>query len=284
MCTVAVSAPAKINLMLDVTGKRDDGYHTLVTVMQSISLADTLYITPNNSGIITVECDSINIPTDSRNIAYKAAEKFFEYAEISSGVHIKILKKIPSEAGLGGGSADAAAVLVGMNHIFKTKCTNDKLCEIGVKIGADVPFCIVGGTKLCCGIGEEMSDIEPLENCHIVIAKGSKGISTKEAFAEIDRMRFGTSTFDKKYDGTIKSVAETGKNIFEVVTDNQDVLFLKKLFYHSNAVYSAMSGSGSAVFGLFPELENAEKCVQSLTEKNYFSVICHPMSHGVKIL
>ena len=267
MCTVAVSAPSKINLMLDVTGKRDDGY-----------------LTSNNSSKITVECDNVNIPTDSRNIAYKAAEKFFEYAEFSSGVHIKIIKKIPSEAGLGGGSADAAAVLVGLNRLYDAGLTQKELCDIGVKTGADVPFCIVGGTKLCCGIGEEMSDITPLENCNIVITKGSEGISTKEAFTEIDKKGFGETVFNKEYDGTVKSVLQIGKNIFEEVTDNHDIIFLKKQLYDSGAAYSAMSGSGSAVFGLFYEAEKAEKCMHSLINCGFFANLCRPVSHGAVIL
>lgn len=284
MESLSVLAPAKINLMLDVTGKRDDGYHTLLTVMQTVSLADTLEITADNSGRITVECDNNNIPTDENNIAYKAALKFFEYSEKQGGVHIKINKSIPSEAGLGGGSADGAAVLVGMNKLFDTGFDVDELCRIGVKIGADVPFCIAGGTKLCCGIGEIMSDIAPLENCYIVIGKGKTGISTKAAFAEIDKNGFGEDILKNGYDGTVSSVLSIGKNIFEEVTDNDDVKNLKHLLEQGGAVYSAMSGSGSAVFGLFCDAEAAEKSVSTLAEKNYFSALCRPIPHGAVIL
>lgn len=284
MESLSILAPAKINLMLDVTGKRSDGYHTLITVMQTISLADTLEITANNNGRISIECDNNSIPTTENNIAYKAAAKFFEYSQKQGGVHIKINKKIPTEAGLGGGSADGAAVLVGLNKLFNTHLTVDELCCIGVKIGADVPFCIVGGTKLCCGIGEIMSDIPALENCYIAIGKGKTGISTQLAFAEIDKKGFGKNVIKKGYDGTVNSVLSIGKNIFEEVIDNDDVKFLKHLFEQNGAVYSALSGSGSAVFGLFCDVEAAKKSVLTLSEKNYFSSLSRPVTHGAVIL
>ncbi|MGN0675132.1 MAG: 4-(cytidine 5'-diphospho)-2-C-methyl-D-erythritol kinase [Oscillospiraceae bacterium] len=281
MNSITVSAPAKINLMLDVTGKRSDGFHTLLTVMQSISLPDTVYISANGSDKITVECNVPDIPCDSRNIAYKAAAKFYEYFGISGGVHIKIEKNIPSEAGLGGGSADGAAVLLGMNKLYNAGFSLDELCKIGVTIGADVPFCIKGGTKLCRGIGEEFYDIEPLEDCYIVIGKGKGGISTQEAFRRIDSIGFGNDILSIGYDGTAKSVSKIGKNIFEAVADIDDVKMIKELILSCGAVYSAMSGSGTAVFGLFSDLNSAQKCADILKSNDYFSSLCKPISHGV---
>lgn len=278
---ITTYAPAKINLTLEVTGKRDDGYHTISSIMQSISLYDKVSTELNDSGKISVECDNENIPSGKENIAYRAAEAFFLYSGIrSQGVSINIDKKIPSQAGLGGGSADAAAVLCAMNKLLKTEYSAEKLCEIGVTVGADVPFCIVGGTKLCCGIGEIISEAPVLENCHIVIGKGLDGISTKEAFEKIDSIGFCECTIPQSYDGTIKSVAYIGRNVFEEVSDLESVSEIKKIFLSSGAEYSAMSGSGSAVFGIFSDIGKADKCRKMVAENGFFSALCHPVPCG----
>ncbi len=285
MADIKLYAPAKINLALDVTGKRSDGYHTLLTIMQSISLADTVEISLNNNGIITVDTSDSVIPTGEKNIAYKAAQRFIEYTNIQhNGINIHIHKNIPSEAGLGGGSADAAAVLVGLNQLFKCNLTSDELCNIGVKTGADVPFCIRGGTQLCSGIGEIMENVHQLENCCIVIAKGKAGISTATAFEKIDSLGPYQHFPHKLYDGTISSVSRIGRNIFEKVTENSDVQYIKQVITGSDSEYSAMSGSGSAVFGLFYEKRSAEKAIDSLTEKGYFAYLCKPIHHGASVI
>lgn len=286
MKSVTVSAPAKINLMLDVTGRRDDGYHTLLTIMQSISLADTVNLTSNNSGEITVECNDSSIPTGMDNIAGRAAELFCHVNDIAfTGLSIKIDKRIPSQAGLGGGSADAAAVLVGMNSLYSMGLTPEELCRIGVRLGADVPFCITGGTKICRGIGELMTDAPPLEKCHITIAKGSAGISTKAAYTEIDsKCCFCTKDDSHKYDGSISSVKETGRNIFEDVADCPEVKVIKKIFYDSGVEYSAMSGSGSAVFGIFRKQTAAESVCAEISRMGYFSGVYLPISCGASVI
>lgn len=282
---VTVSAPAKINLMLDVTGKRPDGYHTLLTVMQSISLADTVYITPNGSGRITVECDTDGVPCGSENIAYRAAQAFYSYAQKQcTGLHIKIVKQIPLQAGLGGGSADCAAVLTGLNRLLGTGYSEDTLCEIGVSLGADVPFCIVGGTKICRGIGEIMSPASALEDCFIVIAKGADGISTKEAYRKIDSLSVRSAADISLYDGTVRSVKSIGGNIFEDVADCADVSAVKEILLQHGAEYTAMSGSGSAVFGLFADKQSAEKCCKALKLDAFFSCVCKPAREGAYIL
>lgn len=284
MMNVKVMAPAKINLMLDVTGKRDDGYHTLTTIMQSISLADIVTITEQNDGIITVKSSDATIPSDKSNIAYKAAEKFAEYADVQyNGLNIHIQKNIPSQAGLGGGSADAAAVLVGLNYMFDLKLSLKQLCDIAASIGADVPFCITGGTKLCTGIGDVMTEISSLENCYIIIAKGNEGVSTAEAFEKIDSVGFERKSDYSCYDGSVKSVKTIGCNVFEEVAENADVNYLKEKMLSMGAEYSAMSGSGTAVFGLFFSEFNAQMCVNSLKNTGFFSVMCTPISYGAKI-
>lgn len=283
---IIMTAPAKINLTLNVTGKRPDGYHNLCTIMQSISLCDTVEISANKSRLITVECTDKTIPCGDmaeKNIAFKAAKAFYDYTNISDiGLHIKIEKRIPSEAGLGGGSADCAAVLVGLNSLLGTGYSTEKLCEIGVRLGADVPFCIAGGTKLCRRIGEDISPAPPLEDCFIVIGKGSSGISTKKAYEKIDRLNNYNVSDPSLYDGTLSSLGKTGGNIFEKVTENSDVSEIKRICTELGAEYSAMSGSGSAVFGLFTNRQDAEKCFLHLKERNFFAEVCKPLPHGAK--
>lgn len=282
MDKITVSAPAKINLMLDVTGRRPDGYHTLNTIMQSISLADTVFIEQNDSGKLFFECRADGIPDGKENIAYRAAEAFLNYSNVScGGLYISVHKHIPFQAGLGGGSADCAAVLAGLNKLLDTGYSEKELCEIGVKLGADVPFCISGGTKICKGIGEIMSPAPPLEDCFIVIGKGSKGISTKKAFEAIDALENSVQKdITDKYDGTIASVKLIGRNIFEDVSDCSDVFAVKEMLLQHGAEYSAMSGSGSAVFGLFIQKENAENACKVLKLNRFFAEICLPVKYG----
>lgn len=281
---VKVMAPAKINLMLDVTGKREDGYHTLTTIMQTVSLADIVTITEQNDNVITVRTTDPTVPSDEGNIAYTAVEKFAEYTNVQyNGLKIDIEKNIPSQAGLGGGSADAAAVLVGLNDMFDTGLSVDQLCDIAVTIGADVPFCVLGGTKLCTGIGEIMSDVTSLEECHIVIAKGNYGISTKTAFEKIDSIVVKENHDYSCYDGSLCSVKRIGYNIFEEVAENDDVSYIKDKMISMSAEYSAMSGSGSAVFGIFAN-NNAQLCRDYFSDYGIFSVLCYPIGNGAKII
>lgn len=277
MKKITLDAYAKINLHLDVTGKRDDGYHLLETVMHTISLADTVTIEKKESGI-SVFCSDKNIPCDERNIAYKCTDAFFKEAGISDcGVSITIEKRIPSQAGMGGGSTDGAAVLKGLNELFETGFSEEKLCEIGAKLGADIPFCIVGGCGYCTGIGEIISPLPRLEGI-VVIGKGSKGVSTAEAFKKIDSSPRVTNYIDIKSlfsDNTdLKSAAPLLVNIFDKVTELDEVSLIKKIMTDGGAYFSAMTGSGSAVFGIFDEIEDAERVCHSLKTMGFFSHIC----------
>lgn len=283
MNSITVPAYAKINLTLDITGRRQDGFHTLSTIMQSISLADTVFIELNGSGKIIFECRADGIPDGKENIAYKAAEAFLCYSGVScGGLYIKIEKAIPSQAGLGGGSADCAAVLVGLNKLLGTGYSKDELCKIGVTLGADVPFCIVGGTKICRGIGEIITDAPALESCYIAIAKGEDGISTKAAYTEIDSQQlFGGDDTPEKFDGTIGSLKKIGRNVFEATNGCRsvpDIQVIKDIFYEYGAEYSAMSGSGSAVFGIFTESSAAKKACYELNRHGYFGNAYTPIS------
>lgn len=286
MDSITVTAPAKINLMLDITGRRPDGYHTLNTIMQSISLADTVFIEQNDSGKLFFECRADGIPDGKENIAYRAAEAFLNYSNVScGGLYISVHKHIPFQAGLGGGSADCAAVLAGLNKLLDTGYSEKELCEIGIKLGADVPFCISGGTKICKGIGEIMSPAPPLEECFIVIGKGSKGISTKKAFEAIDVLENSVQKdITDKYDGTVASIKLIGRNILEKVSDCSDVFAVKETLLQHGAEYSAMSGSGSAVFGLFRQKETAESTCKALKLNSFWAEVCIPVRCGASSL
>ena len=289
MRSITVTAPAKINLTLDITGKRRDGFHTLSTIMQSISLSDTVFIELNDSGKIFFECKADGIPDGKENIAYRAAKAFLDCSGVScGGLYISVNKAIPFQAGLGGGSADCAAVLVGLNKLLGTGYSKDELCKIGVTLGADVPFCIVGGTKICRGIGEIITDAPALESCYIAIAKGGKGISTKSAYEEIDLQQlFGENDIPEKFDGSIRSLKEIGGNVFENTNgcrNVHDIQFIKDTFYSLGAEYSAMSGSGSAVFGIFTEKAAAEKACGEIQKHGFFAGAYTPVSYGAKVV
>ena len=183
---ITAYAPAKINLFLDIIGRLDNGYHSLFMVMQSVGLEDVLTLEISEENGIYLTCSDERLPTDEKNIAYKAAKKFFEAMEKEPCVKIYIEKKIPFAAGLAGGSADAAAVLVALNELYGRCFDTRELCKIGLLIGSDVPFCICGGTQLSQNTGGVLSPLEPLKECFIVLAKPECGVSTAEAYAAVD--------------------------------------------------------------------------------------------------
>ena len=287
MDTINISAHAKINLALQITGRRDDGYHNLKTVMQSISLADTVTIKRNNSDFISVSCSDTYIPSGGGNIACKAAKAFFEAAGIShTGTEIEIDKHIPHQAGLGGGSADAAAVIYGLNILCSTNFAVERLCEIGVSIGADIPFCLVGGTALCEGIGEKITPMPLIPDCHIVIAKGSEGISTKDAYSRIDALgKLPEYDFDVSgFSTDIITVSKACSNIFERAANIPEIIKIKNIMLQNGALTSIMTGSGSAVFGIFTDKMLSVSCAQILSDNGFFSNISKPVNAGVKIV
>ena len=179
---IRLEAKAKINLFLEITGRLPNGYHTISTVMHEIGLCDYVSVEKTDSGSITLTSDCDTMPLDERNIAYRCAALFFEKAGIENkGINIHIEKNIPMEAGLAGGSTDGAAVLKALNEMYNTPFSIAELCTMGAKVGADIPFCIMGGSVLCEGIGEIMTPIATLPSCHILIVKGKEGVSTKWA-------------------------------------------------------------------------------------------------------
>lgn len=288
MDRMTVKTAAKINLALDVTGKLPNGYHTIESIFQTVGIYDeiTVELTASGSGI-TISCEipgqfaqSDSIPCDERNIAYKAAAAFFTSFGIHDGCKIHIKKKIPSQAGMGGGSSDAAAVLYCLNRLYKHNKEefSVKLAEIAAKIGADVPFFLTGGTAFVSGIGEKISPIKSYAGKILVIGKGMEGVSTAEAYRNIDALENPLHPQTAK----LKEAIEAEKcdsylyfgNLFEEAVSLKEVGEIKEEMLLAGALSSVMTGSGSAVFGLFDNKKSAEKCAERLAEKGFFSCIC----------
>lgn len=264
-----IKAYAKINLTLDITGKRPDGYHTIETVMQSIELADTLTVMESWPGEIQVETDKGYLPADKRNTAWQAAELFFRHTGVSGGVNIKIKKIVPGRAGMGGGSADAAAVLVAMDSLFHTGLTQETLLQLGSRIGADVPFCMQGGTCRGYGIGEKLEKLPGMPKCTLLICKPPTGVSTPRAYAMVDRFPQAKQVHTPRMitalkTGDLHTVAKAMNNRFEDTMRLRQVQDIKRIMMVEGALNAQMTGSGSAVFGIYYDRETAEACGEIL--------------------
>lgn len=285
-----IEAPAKINLTLDITGVRHDGYHILRTVLQTITLRDEVYLRKTDSEGITLTCDCEGVACDETNLAYRAAAAFFEFTDLpATGIQIEVEKHIPLEAGLAGGSADAAAVLVGLNALFDTGLSDRTLCEIGLPLGADVPFCIMGGTIQGEGIGEILEPLPFLPKCYFVIAKPESGVNTKEAYTLYDRQ---TPSHRPDNDMMVAAIA-TGSlehignelcNVLEEVCTLPEVISIKQTMLECGALGAAMSGSGSAVFGLFENKGDAKHCLSILSDHYSAVFLAKPCPHGAAIV
>lgn len=285
-----IKAYAKVNLMLDILGRLPNGYHNLWMIMQSVSLCDTVEITKNNSGEITLSCSKAGIPLNEKNIAHKAATAFFEYTGTENcGIHIHIEKAIPSEAGLAGGSADGAAVIKALNEMFSAKLTDRQLCRIGKKVGADVPFCIMGGTCLAQNIGEVLSHLEDIPDCYFVLAKPEMGVSTKEAFESVDNASWIKRPDKEKMllaaaNGNFEEMLKLSANVFEQVIEVPERVEIKKVMRQSGAKLSLMSGSGPTVYGIFEKEKDAENCAEKLKGFIKDVFIAQPVKQGLEII
>lgn len=286
---VKLKAPAKINLSLDVRGKRPDGYHELATVMQTVSLYDEITLTDNDSGKVTVSCNCEGVPCDDTNICAKAAYRFFDYCRLPvSGVHIDIDKTIPTQAGLAGGSADGAAVIVGLNVLFNTRLSPKEMLDIGEKVGADVPFCIEGGTRLCTGIGATMKKVPSLHGVQIVICKpASVSVSTAEAYQKVDSLAPHPCYTDEMvkalYSRDMFMITSTIFNDFELALQIPEVAAIKKMMLDAKARGAGMSGSGSAVFAVFTSERRAQKCFEALRADYPETFLCKPDKNGCSV-
>ncbi len=278
MDSITLKAPAKINLSLDVTGKKENGYHTIESIFQTVSIFDIVSVSKRSSGI-NIICSKEGVPCDKSNIAYKAAELFFSYTGINSGAEIKLEKHIPSQAGLGGGSSDGASVLIGLDKIFETSLKQETLCMLGGKISADTAFFTLGGTAYVTGIGEILEVLPQIPETHFVIAKGDSGVSTPEAYGKIDQLENPVHPEVQKLkqailNGRFTESCELCGNLFEQVTDLSDVCHIKNEMKEMGALSAVMSGSGSSVFGIFETENQALVCTDKLGEKYEFSQYC----------
>lgn len=279
MKSLYIPAYAKINLFLEILSKRDDGFHNIESVMQAVSLCDDVTIEINDSAKITLDCPALDIPQE-KNIARKAAKLYAERAGITDGIHISIEKKIPWEAGLGGGSSDAGAVLRGLNEIYGA-FTADRLCDIAAEIGSDVPFCVRGGCMLAKGRGEILSPLAPMPDCTILIAKGEGGSSTAKAYAAADSQGFipkENDIIEPLNTGDLYTLSDRLFNRFEDTAPY--ALPIKDVMTSCGALSSLLSGSGSAVFGIFDDKEKAERAKELLILKGYFAETCVPVNQA----
>ncbi len=260
METVTEKAWAKLNISLDVAEKRDDGFHDMVMVMQTVSLFDELRIVPNGSGRITASCDLSFIPGDERNLAVRAALCFLEaLGKTGQGLHIVVKKHIPVGAGMGGGSSDAAAVLRALNRMYGKPFSVTELETLAGQVGSDVPFCVAGGTTLATGRGEKLKALSPLPPCVFVICKPSFSISTPELFNKLDKtsLRNHPDTAGLLHaleQGELTELSRRMYNVFEDVNDRRfrAVSEIKGILLDHGALGAVMTGTGSSTFGVFP--------------------------------
>lgn len=273
MKDISVKALAKINLGLDVVRRREDGYHEVRMVMQTIHLFDRLEMAKNSSGEISITTNLLFLPTNRNNLVYRAAELLREEFQIKDGLTINLHKHIPVAAGMAGGSTDAAAVLYGMNRMFNLGLKREELMERGVKIGADVPYCIMRGTALAEGIGEKLTALPPMVKCPVLIAKPQISVSTKFVY---ENLRLNDKTVHPDIDALVENirkkdlnaVASEMGNVLETVTiPNYPVIAqIKEHMLEHGAVGAMMSGSGPTVFGLFEDGDTAVAAYEKMKE------------------
>ncbi len=277
---VIVHAPAKINLTLDVVGVRADGYHLLESVMQSVDCYDTLTATATD-GALTLEVLGAPPCPAEKNTAYRAAQVFLRETGIKGGAALTLTKRIPQQAGMGGGSADAAAALLALDRLYDTRLSVDKLCAMGVQVGADVPFCVLGGTAMVTGIGEGLRSLPALPDCHIVIAQPVDGVSTAAAYAALDRAPIpqhpdNPAVVDALHRGDLGSVCAGVFNVFEPATAIDGVAAIRRRMTEFSPLASQMTGSGSAVFAIFDNAAQAGACADALAGEFPVAFVCRP--------
>ena len=290
-------AMAKINLCLDVTGKRENGYHEIDGVMQSVTLSDLLTVgfeEGDHTEICLTAEGNPDMPTDSRNLAYRAAERLLEAAKVAGRVEIHIQKRIPMAGGLAGGSTDAAAVLRALNRLLPEPLSMERLCEIGGRLGADVPFCTVGGAMRTQGIGDLLTPVPSMPDCYLVIARRGEGVSTPWAYGKLDGIyaNFADRTvcpasgletlLGSLESGSLEEVCASVYNIFEdvVAAEKQDVTLLREEMLRHGALTAHMSGSGPSVFGIFATEQEASEARDSLLNLGADAFVCTPFAQN----
>lgn len=286
-----IKAYAKINLLLDILSKLPDGYHNIFSVMQSVDLYDTVFVNRTESGEIRIICEKQGVPTDESNTAYKGAEAFFKFTgKENTGLEIVIEKRIPHAAGLAGGSADAAAVIKALDMIFDTKLSFRDFVSIGLEVGADVPFCIIGGTCLCQHTGGVISPLPQLPECYILIVKPVQSVNTKEAYRVYDeiadyvRHPDDLGVLQAITEGDLNKTCSLCNNVFEQAVEVYNRAYIKGIMNSDDALASCMSGSGPSVFGIFDNKGKALSAYGRIKAQGEEVYLCKPSECGCEII
>ena len=274
MTILQEKAWAKLNLTLDVLGKREDGYHDLKSVMQTVSLHDDITLEIGSKEPWKLTCSQKGIPCDSRNLVWKAAEIYLSaIGKDAEGLHMHIEKRIPSGAGMGGGSADAAAVLRALNRHFGEPMSLSELADLGAKVGSDVPFCVVGGTVMCEGRGEILTKLPDMPECIFVICKPEFSVSTPVLYRQLDAVETPIHPNNDAMEVAIRAadlqgIASHIENAFDPVVsaDHPEISHIKGIYLSHGALAAQMTGSGSVVFGILPDMTAAEHAAEELKQ------------------
>ena len=285
--SVTVLAPAKLNLALDVVGTLPNGYHDLDMVMQAIDLQERLVL--RRSPYLNLRMPGSFVPVNNKNTAIKAALAFFDYTGLLAGVDITIHKAVPVRAGMAGGSADAAGVLVGMNELYGAKLSISELCAIGATIGADVPFALMGGTCRVRGVGDLLKPLPPCPDCRFVVVMPSIGVSTPEAFQRYDQMGSPVHPDCERQEaavraGDLAAICAAAGNALEHCSGAQETPAICAKLNEHGALTSQMTGSGAAVFGVFDGEDAARAAVQALQGSYKQVYLCRPVRGGARVL
>lgn len=286
---VTVKTAAKLNLLLNITGVMDDGYHALETVMQTVDLYDFISIEAGGGGI-ALSGNLPYIPYNEKNLVYRAADAFFRAASIEPRVRIGLIKHIPVQAGMGGGSGNAAGTLIGLNRMFGRPLSNGQLLSLAAPLGADVPYFLAGGTALCTGRGDRLSPLHAMPDCAFVVLKGRQGVSTLAAYAgydadpvartgDIRRLLVGLDR------GDLAEVCAGLGNDFYAYASSQcpQIEQARDQLLRHGALGACMTGSGSAVFGIFPDLPAARRCAEQLGGKYAYAAVARPTDGSVVV-
>lgn len=282
-----VEAPAKLNLALDVLGVAENGYHLLDMVMQSVSLFERVEVTKSRG--YSLRLPGSRIRPDGKNTATMAAAAFFQETGLLAGADIVVHKAVPSRAGMAGGSADAAAVLVALDALYGARLSQKELCQIGALVGADVPFCITGGTARVGGVGDIIEPLPPLPGCFFTIAMPKVGVSTPAAFARYDQMGSPahpdiSAAVAAIAAGDLPALFPHMQNALEHANGDNETASIRRALDAAGAAVSMMTGSGAAVFGLFTEHSAANAAAGALREAGCSVFVACPVPHGAKII
>ncbi|WP_294804351.1 4-(cytidine 5'-diphospho)-2-C-methyl-D-erythritol kinase [uncultured Gemmiger sp.] len=284
--SVTVLAPAKLNLSLDVVGTLPNGYHDLDMVMQTIDLYEKIIL--KTSRDLRLSLPGSFVPANDKNTAVKAALAFFDYTGLLAGVDINVYKRVPVRAGMAGGSADAAGVLVGLNELYGAKLSMSELCAIGAGIGADVPFALLGGTCRVRGVGDLMKALPPCPDCRFVVVMPSVGVSTPEAFARYDTMGSPVHPDCEAQEQAIRkndlpAVCAAAGNALEHCSGAVETPAICEILRANGAITAQMTGSGAAVFGIFAD-ESQARAAAAVLRKGYKQVyVCRPTTGGPRV-